>query len=191
MDHKLRLKSLQKQLSTNKFDAIFVTHLPNIRYLCGFTGSSAVLIISEHNCVFFTDGRYTEQARAEVKGTKIVVGRKSALALASEWLGVNAKKWKVGIEAQYLTVTAKKQIKEKLSSKAKLRPVPALIEQARMVKDKDEIQLIRSAINMGAKLFEDVLKIIRPGIHESEVAAEMEYGARKSGAQEMSFPTII
>ena len=60
-----------------------------------------------------------------------------------------------------------------------------------MVKDADEIALIRAAVALGASLFERALEVIRPGVKESEVAAEMEYAARRAGAEEMSFPTIV
>jgi len=72
-----------------------------------------------------------------------------------------------------------------------LRPAPALIERSRMVKDAQEIAQIRSAVLLGADLFDIILKTIRPGVRENEVAAELEYAARKAGAEGMSFPTII
>ena len=75
-------------IAQNHLDALLVTHLPNIHYLCGFTGSAGVLIVSANkDAVFFTDGRYTQQAHEEVKGAAIKIRPgKSALAGASEWL---------------------------------------------------------------------------------------------------------
>jgi Xaa-Pro aminopeptidase len=78
-----------------------------------------------------------------------------------------------------------------LPSDFSLKEAPPLIEQARMVKDADEIQLLRSAATLGIRLFDRALQVMRPGIRECEVAAEMEYEARKAGASAMSFPTII
>jgi Xaa-Pro aminopeptidase len=72
-----------------------------------------------------------------------------------------------------------------------LKNAPALVERDRMVKDEEELALIRTAADLGAKLFDRALEVIRPGVKESEVAAEMEYMARRAGADEMSFPTII
>jgi Xaa-Pro aminopeptidase len=60
-----------------------------------------------------------------------------------------------------------------------------------MIKDDDELRLIRAAVQLGATLFDRALKVLKPGVKESEVAAEMEYAARQAGAEEMSFPTII
>jgi Xaa-Pro aminopeptidase len=197
MDHKGRLKGLQTAFARNSLDALLVTHLPNIRYLCGFTGSSGVLAIIETSSVFFTDGRYSEQARAEVQGPRRVIARKPPLAAAAEWLIENKNKLgrkkprRLGIESEHLTVAGRTQLASFLRSDFRLRETRGLVEQARMVKDADEIACLQAAVVLGASLFDRALAVIRPGVTESEVAAEMEYTARRAGAEEMSFPTII
>ena len=92
MDHKSRLKKLQTAFERESLDALLVAHLPNVRYLCGFTGTSGVLVVSETGSVFFTDGRYTEQARAQVQGARVVIASKPPLAAAAEWLVENKGK---------------------------------------------------------------------------------------------------
>jgi Xaa-Pro aminopeptidase len=197
MDHKGRLKRLQTVFDGNSLDALLVTHLPNIRYLCGFTGTSGVLAIFETSSVFLTDGRYSEQARSEVQGPRIVIARKPPLAAAAEWLMENRSKLtrkkprRLGIESERLTVAGRTQLASFLGSEFRLRETRGLVERARMVKDADEIARMRVAASLGASLFDRALEVIRPGVTESEVAAEMEYAARRAGAEEMSFPTII
>ncbi|HXM62201.1 MAG TPA: Xaa-Pro peptidase family protein [Terriglobales bacterium] len=197
MDHKARLRKLQTDFDGNALDALLVTHLPNIRYLCGFTGTSGVLVILETGSVFFTDGRYSEQARAEVKGSRIVIARKPPLAAAAEWLAENRNKAGrkksrgLGIESEHLTVAARSQLASLLRHDFRLRETRGLVERARMVKDADEIALLRTAALLGASLFDRALEVIRPGVTENEVAAEMEYAARRAGAEQMSFPTIV
>jgi Xaa-Pro aminopeptidase len=196
MDHKGRLKSLQAGFDRNSLDALLVTHLPNVRYLCGFTGTSAVLTILQTGSVFFTDGRYSEQARAEVKGSRVVIARNPPLAAAAEWLAKNKntvgkKPRRLGIESEHLTVAARSQLASPLRPDFRLRETRGLVERARMVKDADEIALLRAAAVFGARLFDRALEVIRPGVTENEVAAEMEYAARRAGAEQMSFPTII
>jgi Xaa-Pro aminopeptidase len=197
MDHKARLKALQDVSNRNSLDALLVTHLPNIRYLCGFTGSSGMLAIFDAGSVFLTDGRYSEQARAEVKGARIVIARKPPLAAATEWLMENrgklsrTKPRRLGIESEHLTVAGRTQLANSLRSDFRLRETRGLVERARMVKDADEIALLRAAVALGASLFDRALEVIRPGVKENEVAAEMEYAARRAGAEEMAFPTII
>jgi Xaa-Pro aminopeptidase len=193
MDYKRRQYEQRGLLASHRLDVLLVTHLPNIRYLCGFTGSAGVLLVSERQCVFFTDGRYTEQARAEVQGAKIVIARKSPTILAAEWIKAKMKgrRGVVGIEADRLTVALHKTLREKLPSTVRLKGAPPLVETARMIKDAEEIRLIRDVVNEGAGVFDRVLGNIRPGIKEADIAAEMEYMAHKAGAEGMSFPTII
>ena len=96
MDHRGRQQRLQDSLANHRLDALLVVHPPNIRYLCGFTGSAGVLVITGKKRVFFTDGRYTGQARAEVQGAKIVIARKGPMAAAAAWLSVTADGKAVG-----------------------------------------------------------------------------------------------
>src|SRR5439155_22196 len=146
--------------------------------------------------VFFSDGRYSAQAKAEVQGAKVMISRKAPILTAAEWMLRNRPKLgksriRVGIEGDHLSVAARTRLLNTLSSKFLLREAPPIIEQARMVKDAAEIELIRRAVRLGSSLFDRILETIRPGISEAEVAAELEYAARKSGADDMSFPTII
>ena len=197
MDHRGRLRKLPEAFEREHLDAMLVTHLPNIRYLCGFTGTSGVLVVSEWKSVFFTDGRYTEQARAEVQGARLAIAGKPPLAAAAEWVMENAsrlarkKPRRLGIEGEHLTVAGRTQLASLLRCGFRLRETRGLVERARIVKDADEITLIRAAVALGASLFDRALEVIRPAVRESEVAAEMEYLARRAWAAEMSFPTII
>jgi len=181
-------------LATHRLDALLIAHPPNVRYLCGFTGSAGAVLISESKSVFFTDGRYKEQASLEVQGSRIIVARKSPLAAAAEWLVRNAKKLGVktlGIEAEHLSVAERSRLAKALPAGLRLREAPPLAEQARMIKDAEEIEQLRAAVLLGANLFDVILKAIHPGVKETEVAAELEYAARRAGADGMSFDTIV
>jgi Xaa-Pro aminopeptidase len=194
MNFLLRQKKLREQFASAGLDTLLVSHLPNIRYLCGFTGSAGLLLVSETESVFLTDVRYDTQGREEVKGAKVVIVRKALLNALAEWVGSHRKRsnrWTVGIEAEHLTVAERKRLAEVLPSGVRLRNAPALVERARMVKDADELEKIRAAVRLGAALFNRALEVLRSGIEETEVAAEMEYVARRAGAEKMSFPTII
>ena len=195
MNHSGRLRGLQQTFAKNKLDGLLVTHLPNIRYLCGFTGSAGVLAVTARKVAFFTDGRYTSQARSEVKGARVLISSTPALTSAAEWLGAETKKRNgrasLGIEGTHLTVADRGRVADVLPARVRFREAPALIERARMVKDDDEIEILREAVLLGASLFDVAVKTIRPGVKEVEVAAEMEFAARKAGAEAMSFQTII
>ena len=193
MDHSGRQRRLQSALAENKLDWLLVTHLPNIRYLCGFTGSAGTLLISELGTTFFTDGRYRIQARSEVSSARIIVARKSPALAAAEFLAASPSRTaqRLGLEPHSVTIGQREQLSAFLKRKWKLVSAPPLIERARMVKDREEIRRIRAAIKLGASLFKIARKKIRPGVKEVEVAAAMEYAARRAGAEGMSFSTII
>jgi Xaa-Pro aminopeptidase len=194
MNFLTRQKKLREQLASAGLEALLVSHLPNIRYLCGFTGSAGFLLVSESGSAFFTDVRYDTQAREEVKGARVIIARKAVLTALAEWIGAHRKRtkgWTVGIEAEHMTVGERKRLVGLLPSGLRLRNAPALVERARMVKEDAELALIRAAVQVGATLFDRALEVLRPGLREDEVAAEMEYAARRAGAEEMSFPTII
>ena len=192
MGHNARLTRARAQLVQIHIDALLVTQLANIRYLCGFSGSSGAMVISERQSVFFTDGRYGEQAREEVRGARITILKgKSALMAAAEWLGGQSKIRRIGIEPSHLTVADRTSLARSLPPGARLVESPPIVERLRMIKDSDEIAKIRAACHLGVELFERVWRVLRAGVRESEVAGELEFAARKAGVDQMAFSTIV
>ncbi len=194
MDFIARQQKLREHLATTRFDALLISHLPNIRYLCGFTGSAGFLLVERTGSIFFSDVRYDTQAHEEVRSAKIVIARKSVLQSVGELLSARRKRgrgWNIGIEADHFTLADKKRLNDHLPAGTRLKDAPAVVDRFRMVKDGEELERIRAAVNLGAKMFDRALEILRPGVKESEVAAAMEYAARLAGAEAMSFPTII
>jgi Xaa-Pro aminopeptidase len=198
MNFKARQAKLQNLLATTQCDAFLVSHLPNVHYLCGFTGSAGVLLVEGEGSIFFSDARYDAQAHQEVKAAKIVIGRNATLQSLEEFLGQRrrrARTWNLGIEAEHTTLADKKRLAGLLRSGKtlgiRLKDTPSIVERLRLVKDDDELNRIREAVNLGATLYDRAVKVMRPGMREVEVAAEMELTARRAGAEAMSFPTII
>jgi Xaa-Pro aminopeptidase len=199
MDYKPRQNKLVVSIGEHRLNALLVTHLPNIRYLCGFTGSCGALLIWPGASVFFTDGRYSSQASGEVRGAKIVVRRAPLLQSAAEWIAKNGSKLglgkpgglKLGIEAEHLSIAATKRFAGMLPVGCKIRPTSMPVEHIRAVKDKDEVERLRAAVLLGSSLFDVVAKAIQAGTRETQVAAELEYAARLAGVEGMSFPSII
>ena len=190
MDYARRQSAMQTQVEKLHLDALLVTHLPNIRYLCGFTGSAGVLSLGPGRPAFFTDGRYTAQAREEVAGARVVISQGSPLLAAAQFAR-KSKLRSMGIEAAHMTVASRAALRRALGGQARLRDVGPVVEELRMIKDAGEIALIREAVNLGAGLLDTALPVIRPGVAEAEVAAELEYAARRAGAEAMSFETIV
>ena len=200
MNYTLRQKHLAAELRRGRDEALLVTHLPNIYYLCGFSGSAGILLFQAGargpKLTFFTDGRYTQQAREEVEGARVVIAKKAALEEACDAV-VRNKITKLSFESDHLPYISYQQIRSMLRSHGragagiKLKPVAGMVEQLRAVKDSNEIAMIRAAVTLAGDLFPAVLAAIRPGVSEVAVAGELELQARKSGAEGMSFDTIV
>lgn len=190
MDFALRQRRVREALADAGLDALLVTHLSNVRYLCGFTGSAGVLAISPSEANFFTDGRYSEQARAEISGTRVVIEKAAALLAAAKWVR-SSRLHAIGVEADHVTLAARAVLKRAFPANVRLRETHGMVEELRKVKDEDELRLIREAVRLGASLLDVALETIRPGVTETEVAAEMEYAARRRGAEAMAFETIV
>jgi Xaa-Pro aminopeptidase len=194
MNFSARQKKLREHLATTRFDGLLISHLPNVRYLCGFTGSAGMLLVEQAGSTFFTDVRYDTQAHEEVKDAKVVIVPKSILQGISGFFGERRKRargWSIGIEAEHFTIAEKKRLTRLKPAGIRLKDAPSIVERARMVKDCDELDRIRAAVALGARLFDRALEVLRPRVKEVDVAAEMELAARRSGAEAMSFPTII
>src|SRR5512141_2464085 len=106
MDHGARQKRLVADFNALEIDALLVTHLPNVRYLTGFTGSAGTLLLSAKP-VFTTDGRYREQASEQVERARVVVGKGSALASAIAEIR-KSRILRLGIEAEHMTVATRR-----------------------------------------------------------------------------------
>jgi Xaa-Pro aminopeptidase len=175
-------------------DALLVTHLPDVRWLCGFTGSNAALVVGVGmRAVLFTDGRYTAQANAEAAGVRVAIETKPAAAAACAWLGT-AGVARCGFDETQTTVAGLNAIRGAVAAKVRRRmfiPVGALVAKLREVKDVDEIARMRAAAALGCSLFERILGWMEPGMTETAVAAELENRARRGGAERMSFETIV
>ena len=152
-------------------EALLVTNMADVRYLTGFSGSSAALIVRGSKVTMFTDGRYTTQAKAEVDGAEIQIVVDKSLSLAA------LEAWKAGLPAKL--------------RKSFFVPVSGLVAGLREVKDEIEQDKMREAAALGCRLFDQVLEHIVPGATEMEVAMALEYMARLEGAESMSFESIV
>jgi Xaa-Pro aminopeptidase len=190
------MRQLRAAMAKCKVAALLVTHLPDVRYLCGFTGSNAALAITAKAALMVTDGRYTAQAAAEVKGAEVRIAKGPALAESCRWLADSRVKHAY-YDGEQTTVAALRAMEEALKGNAKnakqfFQPLRSpLVAEQRRVKDAAEIERMAAAAALGVRLFEHILGFMRPGITENALAAELEYRARLWGAEAMSFPTIV
>src|SRR5258708_6947072 len=194
MNYLARQQKLADRMRHLGVDGMLVTHLPNVRYLCGFTGSAGVLAIrvagASLKAVFCSDGRYSAQAKEEVEGAKIVITRKAALLEACQWI-TRCHIRVLGFEAEHLSYDIYRTLVRTFRGNTRLRPASGLTEQLRAIKDPEEIEQMRAAALLGASLFPTALATIAAGVPEAAVAGERELQARRAGAEKHSFDTIV
>jgi len=195
MDHARRIGALRRRLARTGLPGLLVTHLPDVRYLSGFTGSSAALGVTSRQARLFTDGRYKAQAVEEVLTAQVQIVSGPPAVAAVQWLAAQPGVAIAGVDATHTTVAELTRWKSELPSQLRrsfLTVTPALfVENLRMVKDEDELAVMKEAALAGCRLFEHILGFMRSGITELEVAAELEHRARLLGAEAMSFETIV
>lgn len=186
----LKLEKIREKLHKLKIDAILVTHLPNIRYLTGFTGSSAICVITKNNAFFITDFRYKEQSKQQVRGFKKFIATEKTLLDLIQEKHIFDNVEKIGIESQHIPFSFVLELKKNFKDK-KFIPTKNLIEEISAVKTQDEIEKIKSAIKISEKVFEEILNIIKPGVSEFDIASEITYLHRKFGAEKDAFDIIV
>jgi Xaa-Pro aminopeptidase len=199
-EHENRAKRFEHELESHRFDYSLITHLPNVRYLCGFTGSAGVLAFANGSWSFFTDGRYTEQAKNEIGWATVRVNSLPALVHAAQWIAARMRRQRgrirIGVEADHLTLAMKSAVTEQLArtlpkSKFRLIETSAIIERLRMRKDHEEIQRIRDAVNLASSIFPQLIESVRAGATENEIAGGLDHLARVAGAEKMAFESIV
>jgi Xaa-Pro aminopeptidase len=189
MDYEGRIARLRDALGGAGVDALLVTNLTNVRYLCGFSGSNGQMLVTPSDAVFFTDPRYRARAGQLVEGADVVVYDAflhESLAPALETTGTS----KVGIESTTMTVATRDQLVEKLPG-VELAPTKNLVEELRRRKEDEEVALLREAVRIGDETFTWVLDRLGPGRTEREIALDLEVEMRRRGADSISFDPIV
>src|SRR6478609_110967 len=186
--HAERRAALRGHLADADVDALLVSDLVNVRYLSGFTGSNAALLVdagSDDATRFCTDFRYLTQAAGEVPDLERVIDRPCGPALLRDVSGP------VGFESHVVTVDGLTELQE--AGRATLRALSGLVERLRTVKDADEIDAVRRACAVADVALTQLLEAggIRSGCSEREIALDLDQRIRLLGADDISFSTIV
>ena len=187
MDHALRRQRLAARLEEWGYEAFLVTHLPNVRYLSGFTGSNAQLLITGNGGLFFTDGRYIEQSRRQVPGVERVIYSKDfpkVMAEACRRFGVQ----RLGFEGEGITQKGYTDIASEV--RAEFVSVVGAVEGLRRMKDPEELALIERAQAITDQALEAVLPRLTEGTTEREAALWLDRAMEDLGAEKEAFETI-
>lgn len=190
MQYRKRQARARQRMERGGAEALLISHLPNVRYLCGFSGSNALLLLAPTQTILFTDGRYREQARAEVVGAAVVVPPKGDLWKAAAAKAATLKR--IGMDSDHLTVAQRSRWLASWSGRAAgLKSASNWIEQLRAVKDAEEIEAIERAVRLASSAFAPTLKRYHPGITETELAGWLEFHLRRAGGEGLAFETIL
>jgi len=188
---KERLGRLRLSLSELRADAVLVSHLPNIRYLCGFSGSAGLLLVDSASATLFTDSRYTFQAREEVTAARIQTCKQGLLRAVGEALQGRKGRTRVAYSASVLTVAQKQSLEAAAGSRVHWVPDGGAVEKLRAVKDAEEVSILGAAAQLITEVFGRVAEELRPGLTELALAAEIEHEIKRRGGSGPSFDTIV
>jgi Xaa-Pro aminopeptidase len=184
-----RLSQVRRSLADLDADALLLTSLPDIRWASGFTGSNGLLLVGPYAAHFVTDGRYTDQARAEVEGASVhVVENGLDEGIVEE--GLLDDRSSVAFQADSVSVARRDALEEEQES-IEWVPVTKVLTRLMASKEEAEVDRIRSAQSITESVFDEVIDLIEPGMTEREVAAEIVYRHLKRGADSMSFDPIV
>jgi Xaa-Pro aminopeptidase len=182
-----RLDRLRESLRRRRIDAYLCVRLTNIRYLTGFTGSDAALVVSAGRAVLITDGRYDIQARGQVQGAEVAVASRKWEEAARVLRALRARR--IGYEAGQMTVETFRKVSRGMTGP--WRSASDLVEPLRMRKEPGELLLMEAAAATAAA---SLLRVLSGGIvgsTERAVAADLEREMKRRGAEEASFPPIV
>ena len=187
--HENRKHLARRAMKSSHLDGFLFTSLENIRYLSAFTGSDGAVVLTEKESFFLTDSRYWTQAEQEVTGAEIVRYRKKMDGIASLFSSLKLKA--IGFEATSLTMSLHRALSERLEDGTRLHPMEEEIKSLRMLKDEEELTLMRKAIQISSGAFQHAVKILKEGISEQEIALEMEFHMKRNGADALGFDIIV
>jgi Xaa-Pro aminopeptidase len=185
-----RVDRLRLRFSELSADAILVTQFPNIRYLCGFSGSAGMLLVEQTKSTLFTDSRYTFQAKDEVFDARTEIIKGGLVRTVGEYLRRKRRRVNVAYSPSNMTV-AQKDALHKFAPNVRWVPDGDAIEDLRSIKDASELADIRAAAELISDVFTDVVRGIKCGLSELELAARIEYGIKQRGGSGLSFDTIV
>ncbi|HET7488247.1 MAG TPA: aminopeptidase P family protein [Acidimicrobiales bacterium] len=193
MDVAGRLPRLRARMAEQDCEALLVTTLANVRYLTGFSGSAALLLVLPDELVLSTDGRYqfqsAEQLAAAGVDARIEIGnlpaQKVAMGAAASGLA------RLGLEAANVTWAKKRTFASGWFPEAELVPTEGLVEGLRRVKDDGEVARVAAAAAIADTALEVVKPLLREGVTEADFALALDHEMRRLGATSTSFDTIV
>jgi Xaa-Pro aminopeptidase len=188
-----RIERVRAGVTELGLDGLLVSSLSNVRYLTGFSGSSGFLLLGPEQVVFATDGRYEQQAHEELAddvGFELLVAREGVLAALAERAGQGVAGATFGFEGQHVAYDQWQRIAEEADS-LEWKSISGVVEKLRAVKDANEIAAMEKAAAIAAEALRATLPLVKPGVRETDIAAELDYRMVHLGAERPAFETIV
>jgi Xaa-Pro aminopeptidase len=193
MDVAGRVRRLRERLPAAGCEALLVTSLTNIRYLTGFSGSAAMLLVRPDKLLFITDGRYREQSGEQLAAAGVDARVHIGSTAADQRRALGAAvgdRGALGLEAAAVSWAEQRRLAEELPV-TELVPTEDLVEDLRRTKDRGEVARIEAAAHAADGALAAVLPMIVAGATEREVALALEVEMRTRGATGPAFETIV
>lgn len=184
-----RVGNVRRRMMEQQLDAVIVTSRENVFYLSGFSGSSGDLIITMENGYLLTDFRYLKQAQIESPDYILIDITKNFASHLEQIVGRH-NIGLLGFEDRQVSYAVYNGMKQKMP-RTMLRGIGDMISSLRTCKEGEEIFCMQQAAHIGDLAFEHAVSVMKPGMTELEVAAEIEYAMKQHGAQRTSFDTIV
>ena len=185
----MRLDRLRQKMADQGLDGMLITDSLNRRYLTGFTGSSGFALVTAERAMLAVDFRYYEQAERESPAWEQVHVEHVYFETLGEMVAEVGVK-RLGFEADHVTVAQFEELQERVAG-VELCPTKKMVLSMRMIKDEQEVELIRAAVNCADEAFAHLQQVIHPGMREVDVAWELESYMRQHGATATSFSIIV
>lgn len=171
-------------------DALLITHPANWYYLTAFTGESGMLLASRGGATLISDGRFTTQAREEAPSVHYIEQKGSLVESTGRLLKEKSLR-RIGFDPSQISVAQLRFLRRAAGARTQWISAPGLVESLRLRKAPGELAVMRRAAILAGEVLTGALKLLKPGVTENEVAAEIEYQMRKGGASGPAFETIV
>jgi Xaa-Pro aminopeptidase len=189
-EYAARRRSYRAMLRSHGLDGLVLTHLPSIRHLCGFTGSSGMALLLREGGYFITDFRYREQSAREVVGLRTVIQEASMEDAAARALH-RFRGLRLGFDHDTIHYAAVIALRRRLRGTASLVPLKGSLTLLRAPKSRSEVESIRTSIDIAQKAFIVALQEIDAKYSEFDLAAALDIASRRLGSEKPSFDTIV
>ncbi|AIF43459.1 Xaa-Pro peptidase family protein [Virgibacillus sp. SK37] len=183
-----KLNNLKKALEGKNVDGILISSDFNRRYITGFTGTAGVALVGQNDTKFITDFRYMEQANEQAKDFDVIEHKQPIeLEIKDQLSNMGIKR--LGFEKDHVTYSQFETYKKTFG--VELVPVSGLVEDLRLIKTEEEVEIIKKAAKIADDAFEHIQAFIKPGVKEIDISNELEFYMRKQGATSSSFDIIV